>query len=180
MNLPTLKSDFEGIVGRLPSPPAIEDALGSGTPLENEIEGAYERFLRATREWQSQMLEPLPGIRTLFESARDNPEALSFLLNNAMPQLMAAIDNALSRRDERSAVPPEVRERLDLLVAMRPASRDFADAMARKWAAVLVAQREVLEDLHDRLKAIEWDFDPDARGGEAFEDADDLIASLRS
>ena len=177
MNLPALKTDFESVVARIPSPPPLESTFES---LDDDVDVIYKRYQRAMMVWRTELLNSLPEFERLFENAKDDQDAIKFLIESGMPQLIRAVEEALRNIQSKSEIPAEFQSRLNFVASISPPARGIARKIKKRWAAACSSQIKILDDFRDRLKLIEWDNDPDARGGEVYGAADDLIASLRS
>ena len=182
MNLRALKGDFEGVMARFPSAPKFEPALDLARSIEEDVDIAFKRFQRTMIAWRSQLSMYLPEVENVFKNVKSNPEEIDFLLYVALPRVLSMVDDSIEVEEKNKISLVSLQKQLGEFVEISNKSEGLLriiEEIEEFGVATCNAHVETLENLHDRLKAIEWDNDPDARGGEVFENADDLIASLR-
>lgn len=188
MGLHALKEDFDGIVARFSAPPEpfydsiTFDSVNGGPSieaLEQQADAAHRQFQNDMRVWRTRLFECLALIEDLFVKAQDDPEALAYLIEDAVPNAIRVIDENLSSAEARLGGHPTLKALLDWGPILNPSATVFFEKIAALEPEVRKVHADILREFRDRLKAIEWDYDPDARGGETFDTADELIASLR-
>lgn len=59
-------------------------------------------------------------------------------------------------------------------------SRETLALLARRYEYLVAQRLAMLAEIKDRISAVIWDLDPDAHGGPAFANPDDLISFLES
>lgn len=180
MGLPVFKHEFEEALSAMPAlPELIFSEIPRGDPLAS-ISNRHDALRVRFEDWRFKTVKWLPELRSVFERAsKDNDVAtINSLIDEALPELLAVFDNvsmqvsdvalqlktAFEGIERRS--PPELRDRIGLV--------------QKNTGATLEACQDIVRDIRSRIKAMEWEFDPSARGGPSFDNADDLIASLNS
>jgi hypothetical protein len=100
-----------------------------------------------------------------------------------LPQ-MGRLKDAMTRAEESVAIPFDKLPEIALLYTqIQSTSPDAARHMRKQFKRVEIIRQNLIdayETFRDMLLAVEWDYDPDARGGPSFDNAQDLLAYLHT
>lgn len=180
MGLPVFKHEFDEVVAAMPPlPKLVFSRSTSGDPL-TDIRQRVEIFSARLDDWHSQARRWVPEIRALFEHAATagESESIEMMLHNQMPRLLAELKSLI---DEISLGLVQLRELFSQMKAHRSAEVLPLITLAQNDVDEAFAKLlRIVDHVRDDIRAIEWDFDPESKGGTAFDSPDDLIASLNS
>jgi hypothetical protein len=182
MGMPAFKSEISEAIAVIGPPPSfIVPESGSADP-EAVFERALNSYRRQIMAWRSDTLALLPRLDSLLIQAQEaaGVDGVRELMADLMPVLWRALDDALAHAERTADIDPAIRAKLTFAARVSPEAAKTIKAIIKKYRNASESYRQSLIDLHDRLKIVEWDHDPDARGGPSFDNADDLIASLRA
>jgi hypothetical protein len=188
MALHALKQELNEIAAAFPQPsvrPTPVPANSNDTPLD-KVERAAKALEDATRVWRPRVLAWLELLRkrmgAISADARDgdaaSKEAVAHLLNVIIPSVLGLLEEALESLQDDSVV-RDMSASLEGLANRAPQFRARVRSIQKRLAAAQTRPVEFARSLVDQIKALSWDFDPDAQAtGDVFDNAEDLIASL--
>ncbi|MGK6312736.1 hypothetical protein [Neorhizobium sp. DT-125] len=180
-----LKKEIEGVVAQWPAMPQFDLPR-----FANDNKGdALSSFSRQTKAYNLDMAKRRSNMLLLISqledilaraSAAGNEEHVRELISELAPVwevIDERIDNAIATLN----VGAELREGLDFIYAHGSVShKRVAKHIEKRYRELALERVRLFQDMKDRLSRVIWDHDPDARGGPAFDKADDLIAFLNS
>lgn len=167
MSLPAFKREIEEAVAAMPRAPSFSPQSAASAEDEADFDQALKAFRRAIMIWRSDMLAYVPKLDGALSKMGEgsSPEVVKIALNALMHQIDGVMEAGLAHAEKQVEIPPEVRSKLALAGGLSPQARKAAKSIEKKWRRAATDYRDILIDLRDRLKAVEWDHDPDARHG---------------
>lgn len=175
-----LKKDLGDALATIGRPPTLEFHPQSVETAEAELDAAILAYRRHLMTWRVDVIEIISTLEAALKEERvvGGDNALRQSLRDVIAPINAAVNSAVHRAERAATISPEDKANLDLASAADPALAKIADAATKNFLWAVQSFCDVLYDIRDRVEALEWDYDPDARGGPVYENADDLLASL--
>jgi hypothetical protein len=146
----------------------------------------FERIVsRAEPETLAWRARTMAGLRAGREQLHETEQSISreAIAEILLPEL-SRIQDELAAARAGIAVPfderPEVARTYDHIAGISP---EVARLIRKQFRRIEVIRQNLLDSYEvfsEFLLALEWDFDPAARGGPAFDNPDDLIARLNA
>lgn len=153
------------VAATMPRAPFFVPPAGNSDDPEAEFDRALKTYRKSIMIWRSGMLAYVPKIDGIFsEMERDSsPEVMKLAVDFLMEKIKVAMDDSLAHAQQQVDMPPEIREKLDYVSRISSQGRKIAKSIEKKWTRAAIDYRNMLLDLQDRLKVVEWDHDPDTR-----------------
>jgi hypothetical protein len=180
MGLASFKRDFEKSVAVVPPLPIFAGApSGSADHIFERSADRNKSFRRQTVEWRKQMDGQIRELQRYLKAASADGDSakLAYLVQDAIPRLISAIDEPLGRSiaaEESFKTELNALEMKHQFLAESADFLDFRDGILRTFRQMIVA----IEDARAKVLKMLWDFDPDAHCGPSFETADELLSHL--
>lgn len=179
MGIVAFKDEFQRAIAILPG--TLDFPLGEGVLRLSALRELIDSNLKDLEGKHTRSLSSLSHLRRLAKEAVDDDDAatLRYLLDEAMPKIVGAIQDRLAGISANKAffetfasviVQAAVENDIPVSAKVTAVRKDVTELFERHIA--------VLGDIRDHAMALEWDFDPEAHGGPTFDAADELLSHL--
>jgi len=176
------RHDFVALVTLPPVPAPPAHLRAAVVDAFREFNDKVRDFHSRAIVWRAQISEHKTKLERYLKeavSARD-AATLAVLREMVLPNIVQQIDTALGVVRDRLDVDKETLDKLSTINALVPAIGRAARRSVRRYREVVAEQYNALVNLYYGFLALQGEFDPNAEGGPSFDNADDLIASLRA
>lgn len=176
--------EFTALAAAVPMPTARLRLPGElTTELEGEWNTALKAFDRQLAIWRSSFLRYLAMMRSSLEQVveEDGAEVAGKIAVEELTAIRDVVGEAMALARSELDLDPETIKKIERTNSLSPPAQKHVNKIAAEYRAAASRRVDVFAELNDRLLALELDFDPEAHGeGLLFDNADDLIAHLRS
>lgn len=178
MGLPAYQERINGAISSFPKAPILSlKASNDNDPL-GEFNRACRVYMTRVIQWRSEMVAKVDEFsRIISDAAAENEDFI--------PLLLATVEEAIDIVDKQIAdakTSPITGQEGEQVVARIAAAggREIAKSFRKKVNEATDAYLGALHLIRNRLSSLIWDFDPDAKSGPSFDDADELLTFLKS
>jgi len=182
MSLAQLKEEFVEVAQGLPYPPQFvrTPANDNDGNLLKVFEKDIAYYNGQLNHWFANVQNSVMNMRKVFEAAyAENPEYIILLLDE-LDRADRAIDLMVSHAKTMLETPEETREIFERLSKISREARRFVRKIEEMHKKSMLRFYRYVLNIKDDLNILRWDYDPDARGGVTFDNADDLMAHLNA
>ena len=165
----------------LPAFPLAPEATDNALHSANEFANALRRFEDGMARWRAKLVAGKDQIAGFLAEASASGDAreLKVLRDDVLTLMIRETDKAAEQL--RSLEPSQsTEEKMALVAKLSPAVGRALGRNARQYREAVARQYDALVELYYQLIALQAEHDPSARAGPSFDDADTLIAALRS
>lgn len=172
-----LEQEFERTTQRFEqSNPSAANVVNQLTPQRSSrqiFDANLREYRRTVDDADREAKIAVASVRKLLKE-HDDEDDLAYLTQDAIPRLIAQVDQ---RMDEVERIFQQLINEKDR--SLQQGKLSYANDLKRAGKEIR-RHGEILARHRRALISLAWDFDPEARGGESFDNVDDLIASLNS
>jgi len=182
MSLAQLREDFANVAQDLPPAPKFvrTAANDNDANLLKIFERDVSYYNSQIDSWYDRALKNVACMRKVFEMAHtENPEYAVLLLDllNSVDQ---NVDLMVSYAKDMLEPPAETKATLDKAANINRHARRVVQKAEEMYKKAMLRFYQYVLDIKDEVNILTWDYDPEARGGVVFDNADDLIAHLNA
>jgi hypothetical protein len=174
--------EIEAVAALPPFPVFSPEVQAKVRDADAEFGRALKSYKGDSVVWRANLSQNLRRLKEMMAVAAEpgNETMLRFLRDDVLSRLISSIDVAIKAVGEIRAVQAGTKERLDQINALSPQMGRQMRRLEKQYWDALDEQYNAAVEIYYALLALQAEYDPDARGGPSFENADDLIASLDS
>ena len=175
--------DIEAVAALPPLPVMSPKPQTSMSDSEAELVRAVEKYKADSSVWRTTLSENLGQLKQMMAVAAEpgNDTILRLLRDDILSGLIDSVDLAINAmKENRTAHDAHAKAKLEQINAASPQIARHITRIEKQYLTARDEQYDWAVQFYYALLALRAEFDPEARGGPTFENADDLIPSLHS